>query len=74
MLWAVDQHDSIDFKNLFNYCRNKLHTGVYRDIAQQEQRKFENMYILEQQRELTKKLRESEQQQNAAKELKIVLD
>ena len=48
--------------------RNKLHSGVYRDIARQEERRFENMYILEQQRELTKKLRESEQQMNTAKE------
>lgn len=39
----------------------KLHAGIFRDVERQEQRKFENLYILEQQQELTKKLREREQ-------------
>lgn len=44
-------------------CRNKLHAGIMRDVERQEQRKFENLYVLEQQRELTKKLREREQKE-----------
>ncbi|XP_031629357.1 uncharacterized protein LOC116344763 [Contarinia nasturtii] len=43
--------------------RYKLHAGIIRDVQQQEQRKFENMYILEQQQELTKKLREREEKE-----------
>lgn len=42
-------------------CRTKLHAGIIRDVKQQEQRKFENMYILEQQQELTKQLKQREQ-------------
>lgn len=38
-------------------------TGVIRDVERQEQRKFENRYILEQQMELTTKLREAEQKE-----------
>lgn len=43
-----------------NY-RIKQHAGIFRDLQRQEQRKFENLYILEQQQELTKKLQEREQ-------------
>ncbi|XP_055298220.1 protein PET117 homolog, mitochondrial [Sitodiplosis mosellana] len=41
--------------------RIKLHAGIIRDVQRQEQRKFENLYVLEQQQELTKKLKEREQ-------------
>lgn len=41
--------------------RNRLHAGIFRDIERQQEKRFENLYILEQQRELTKKLREREQ-------------
>lgn len=34
--------------------------GVRRDMQRQEQRRFENLYILEKQKELADKLRESE--------------
>lgn len=36
--------------------RDKLMDGVVKDMQRQEQRRFENMYVLEQQMELTKKL------------------
>lgn len=42
-------------------CRVKLHAGIMRDVERQEQKKLENRYILEQQQELTKKLRAREQ-------------
>lgn len=41
--------------------------GVRRDIQQQEQRRFENLYILEKQQELTEKLRENEQRADTLK-------
>lgn len=44
-----------------NVFRDKLHAGIAKDVQRQEERRFENMYVLEQQRELTKKLREQEQ-------------
>lgn len=37
--------------------REKLHEGVIRDVERQQMRKIENMYILEKQAELTKRLR-----------------
>lgn len=37
--------------------------GVRRDMLRQEQRKFENLYILEKQQELTKTLKENEQKE-----------
>ncbi|KAH0554175.1 protein PET117 homolog, mitochondrial [Cotesia glomerata] len=40
--------------------REQLHLGVVRDIERQERRKAENVYLLEQQRELTKKLKRDE--------------
>lgn len=47
---------------MWNNFREKLHAGIARDVQRQEERRFENMYVLEQQRELTKKLREREKQ------------
>lgn len=43
--------------------RQKLHAGIMRDVERQEQKKLENLYILEQQQELTKKLRAREQRE-----------
>ncbi|KAK0088779.1 hypothetical protein PV325_010719 [Microctonus aethiopoides] len=40
------------------YDREKLHLGVVRDIEMQERRKAENIYILQQQQELTKHLKQ----------------
>ncbi|EFN83763.1 protein PET117 homolog, mitochondrial-like [Harpegnathos saltator] len=40
-----------------SYDRQQLHLGVVRDIERQERRKAENVYILQQQIELTKELR-----------------
>lgn len=43
------------------YYRDKLHAGIIRDAERQAQRRFENLYILEKQRELTEKLEKEEQ-------------
>ncbi|KAK0163081.1 hypothetical protein PV327_006792 [Microctonus hyperodae] len=48
------------------YDREKLHLGVVRDIEMQERRKAENIYILQQQQELTKHLKEQAQHTNDA--------
>ncbi|XP_014221373.1 protein PET117 homolog, mitochondrial [Trichogramma pretiosum] len=37
--------------------RENLHLGVIKDLERQRRRKIENIYILEQQSELTKQLR-----------------
>ncbi|CAB3242953.1 unnamed protein product [Arctia plantaginis] len=39
------------------YDREKMHEGVIRDVERQQRRKIENVYILEKQNELTKKLK-----------------
>ncbi|XP_011255920.2 protein PET117 homolog, mitochondrial [Camponotus floridanus] len=39
------------------YDREQLHLGVMRDIERRERRKVQNVYILQQQAELTKELR-----------------
>lgn len=43
----------------YNYfCfREKMHEGVIKDVERQQRRKIENLYILEKQNELTKKLK-----------------
>jgi hypothetical protein len=43
--------------------RKRLHDGVIRDIQRQQRRKTENLYLLQQQIELTKQLRKSEDAQ-----------
>lgn len=43
-----------------NYDLQKLHEGVIRDIEQQRRRKAENIYALQQQIDLTKELKKSE--------------
>lgn len=45
--------------------REKLHEGVLKDVERQQRRKIENMYVLQQQAELTKQLREIEKQSAA---------
>lgn len=40
--------------------RQQIHLGVVRDIEQQERRKAENVYILQQQIALTKELRKKQ--------------
>lgn len=40
--------------------RDRLHDGVIRDVQRQQRRKMENMYLLQQQIELTKQLKKSE--------------
>lgn len=37
--------------------REKMHEGVVKDVERQQRRKIENLYILEKQNELTKKLK-----------------
>ncbi|KAJ8732787.1 hypothetical protein PYW07_015386 [Mythimna separata] len=37
--------------------REKMHEGVLKDVERQQRRKIENLYILEKQNELTKKLK-----------------
>ncbi|XP_014598501.1 protein PET117 homolog, mitochondrial [Polistes fuscatus] len=39
--------------------RKRLHEGVLRDIERQQRRKIENIYILQQQIDLTRKLQKS---------------
>ncbi|KDR13972.1 hypothetical protein L798_11930 [Zootermopsis nevadensis] len=43
--------------------RNRLHDGVIRDVERQQRRKTENIYLLQQQIELTKQLKKSEDAQ-----------
>jgi protein PET117 len=43
--------------------RERLHDGVIRDVQRQQRRKTENMYLLQQQIELTKQLKRSEEEQ-----------
>jgi hypothetical protein len=47
---------------LFSF-RDRLHDGVIRDVERQQRRKTENLYLLQQQIELTKQLRKSEDEQ-----------
>lgn len=50
--------------------RNRLYAGVARDVQRQQQRKIENTYVLQQQIELTKHLKNLEQKELEASELK----
>ncbi|XP_076544181.1 cytochrome c oxidase assembly factor-like [Osmia lignaria lignaria] len=45
------------------YDRKQLHLGVERDIERQERRKVQNLYMLEQQRHLTKQLRQVQERE-----------
>ncbi|XP_063609557.1 protein PET117 homolog, mitochondrial-like isoform X1 [Penaeus indicus] len=40
-----------------NIDREKLHEGVIKDVERQQRRKAENLYVLQQQSDLTKQLR-----------------
>lgn len=40
--------------------REKLHDGVIKDVERQQRRKMENLYLLQQQIELTKQLKRGE--------------
>ncbi|KAJ9583193.1 hypothetical protein L9F63_022464 [Diploptera punctata] len=44
--------------------REKLHDGVIKDVERQQRRKMENLYLLQQQIELTKQLKKSESEIN----------
>lgn len=48
---------------MFIIHRKRLFAGVVRDVQHQAERKLENMYIIEQQMELTKKLRAQEEKE-----------
>ena len=50
--------------------REKLHEGVIKDVERQQRRKAENVYVLQQQSDLTKQLRkeQEEQQMEAAQQ------
>ncbi|XP_063851062.1 uncharacterized protein LOC135094679 isoform X2 [Scylla paramamosain] len=48
--------------------REKLHEGVIRDVERQQRRKAENVYLLQQQSDLTKQLRQEQQQREAAQQ------
>ncbi|XP_076683010.1 cytochrome c oxidase assembly factor-like [Andrena cerasifolii] len=50
------------------YDREQLHLGVIRDVERQERQRIKNLYFLEQQRELTKKLQAA---QNESDELRL---
>nr|XP_045599084.1 protein PET117 homolog, mitochondrial-like [Procambarus clarkii] len=43
-----------------NIDRDKLHEGVIRDVERQQRRKAENIYVLQQQADLTKQLRKEQ--------------
>jgi len=45
---------------ILSFFRDRLHDGVIRDVQRQQRRKMENMYLLQQQIELTKQLKKSE--------------
>ncbi|XP_013110732.1 protein PET117 homolog, mitochondrial [Stomoxys calcitrans] len=42
--------------------REKLHEGVVRDVERQQRRKMENTYVLQKQIDLTKQLKQLQQQ------------
>ncbi|KAG8276070.1 protein PET117 homolog, mitochondrial [Homalodisca vitripennis] len=44
--------------------RVKLHEGVVRDVERRQRRKAENIYVLEQQKDLTKKYQALEESQH----------
>lgn len=43
--------------------RDKLHEGVIRDVERQQRRKMENTYLLQQQIDLTKQLKQLQNQE-----------
>ncbi|XP_023295524.2 protein PET117 homolog, mitochondrial [Lucilia cuprina] len=45
--------------------REKLHEGVVRDIERQQRRKTENTYVLQQQIDLTKQLKQMQSNEEA---------
>lgn len=49
------------------YCRLKLHEGVVRDVEQQQRRKHENRYRVQQQIDITKQLKQMQVVQEEAK-------
>lgn len=59
VFWVTYWNNFIYFGNFF---RQQLHLGVLRDIEQQERRKIQNVFYLQQQRELTKTLQKAEKQ------------
>ncbi|XP_042214119.1 protein PET117 homolog, mitochondrial-like [Homarus americanus] len=44
-----------------NIDRARLHEGVIKDVERQQRRKAENLYVLQQQADLTKQLRKEQQ-------------
>lgn len=52
-----------NFEYFYNYYRKQLRLGVERDIERQERRKTQNLYMLEQQRQLTKQLRQAQERE-----------
>lgn len=50
------------------FNRERLHDGVIKDIERQQRKKIENIFILQQQAELTKQLKEIERQSNLQNE------
>lgn len=42
---------------IFQIDKDRMHEGVVKDIERQRRRKAENMYLLQQQQELTKQMR-----------------
>lgn len=49
------------------YCSLKLHEGVVRDVEQQQRRKHENRYRVQQQIDITKQLKQMQVVQEEAK-------
>lgn len=48
----------------FIYSREKLHEGVIKDVQRQQRRKAENIYMLQQQIDLTKQLKSTTETTN----------
>lgn len=49
-------HNAYYFIRFYMHFRQQIHLGVLRDLEIRELRKAENVYILQQQRELAKEL------------------
>lgn len=50
---------------IYNF-REKLHEGVVRDLERQQRRKTENTYVLQQQIDLTKQLKQMQAKEEPA--------
>jgi len=63
--WAFDMPNQI-YSLHTSPCSLRLHDGVLRDVEQQQRRKHENTYTLQQQIDMTKQLRAREASSNSS--------